>query len=249
MEYIIILIIFLYGICVGSFLNVCIFRIPNKINIVSKRSHCLHCGNVLKWYELIPVFSYLFQKGKCRHCKNKLSKQYPFIELLNGSAWVLIYFQFGFTYECLLFCLCTSVLIVISTIDFKTFEIPIGCNIAILVLGIARLAGDLAHWSMYVIGFFAVSGFFYILYLATKGRGIGGGDIKLMAVAGLLLGWKLIILAMVLGCILGSIIHIILMKLQNKDRVLAFGPYLSMGIFIAMLFGDSIINWYITFIL
>lgn len=249
MNYIIILIILLYGICVGSFLNVCIFRIPNKENIVSKRSHCQHCGNVLKWYELIPVFSYILQKGKCRNCKKKLSKQYPMIELLNGAAWVFIYLRFGFTYECLLFCLCTSVLIVISTIDFKTFEIPAGCNFAILILGIARLAGDLAHWSTYVIGFFTVSTFFYLIYIATKGRGIGGGDIKLMAAAGLLLGWQQILLAMVLGCILGAVIHTALMKLQKKDRVLAFGPYLSMGIFITILFGDFIINWYVRFIL
>ena len=105
---------------------------------------------------------------------------------------------------------------------------------------------DLGHWYDYVIGFFAVSLFLLILYIATKGRGIGGGDIKLMAAAGLLLGWKLIILSLGLGCLLGSVIHLILMKVQNKDRVLAFGPYLSLGIYISMIYGEQIIDWYIS---
>ncbi len=96
-----------------------------------------------------------------------------------------------------------------------------------------------------MIGAICVSGFLYLLYLITKGRGIGGGDIKLMAAAGLLIGWKLIILSLGLGCVIGSIIHIILMKVQDKDRVLAFGPYLSIGIFISMLCGNQIIDWYI----
>ena len=116
-------------------------------------------------------------------------------------------------------------------------------------MGIIRLLTDLEHWYVYIIGFFAVSGFLYLLFLITKGRGIGGGDIKLMAAAGLLIGWKNIILALGIGCVLGSIIHIILMKVQNKERVLAFGPYLSLGIYIAMLYGNQIIEWYInTFI-
>ncbi|MGN0388265.1 MAG: prepilin peptidase [Suilimivivens sp.] len=246
MEYIILYImIFLIGISIGSFLNVCIYRIPKKEDIVFERSHCMSCGNVLKWYELIPLFSFLVQGGKCRNCKTKLSVQYPLIELLNGLIYVWIFMAKEFQPESILFCICASVLIVISVIDWRTYEIPFGCNIVIGILGIVRVILDLAHWYDYVIGFFAVSGLFLIIYWITKGRGIGGGDIKLMAAAGLLLGWRNILLALMIGSIAGSVIHLTLMKVQGKDRVLAFGPYLAFGIFTAMLYGNEIITWYL----
>lgn len=237
--------IFLIGISIGSFLNVCIYRIPKKEDIVFERSHCMSCGNVLKWYELIPLFSFLVQGGKCRNCKTKLSVQYPLIELLNGLIYVWIFMAKGFQPESILFCICASVLIVISVIDWRTYEIPFGCNIVIGILGIVRVILDLAHWYDYVIGFFAVSGLFLIIYWITKGRGIGGGDIKLMAAAGLLLGWQNILLALMIGSIAGSVIHLTLMKVQGKDRVLAFGPYLAFGIFISMLYGNNLITWYL----
>ena len=246
MEYIILYImIFLIGISIGSFLNVCIYRIPEKEDIVLERSHCMSCGNVLKWYELIPLFSFIVQGGKCRNCKAKLSVQYPLIELLNGLIYVWIFMAKGFQPESILFCICASVLIVISVIDWRTYEIPFGCNIVIGILGIVRVILDLAHWYDYVIGFFAVSGLFLIIYWITKGRGIGGGDIKLMAAAGLLLGWQNILLSLMIGSIAGSVIHLALMKIQGKDRVLAFGPYLAFGIFISMLYGNDIITWYL----
>ena len=246
MEYIILYImIFLIGISIGSFLNVCIYRIPKKEDIVFERSHCMSCGNGLKWYELIPLFSFIVQGGKCRNCKTKLSAQYPLIELLNGLIYVWIFIVKGFCPESILFCICASVLVVISVIDWRTFEIPFGCNIIIGILGIVRVFLNLAHWYDYVIGFFAVSGLFLIIYWITKGRGIGGGDIKLMAAAGLLLGWQNILLSLMIGSIAGSVIHLALMKIQGKDRVLAFGPYLAFGIFISMLYGNDIITWYL----
>ncbi len=246
MEYILfIIVVFLFGITIGSFLNVCIYRIPKNEDIVTERSHCMSCGNVLKWYELIPVFSFMMQGGKCRHCKCKLSLQYPLIELLNGLVYVWMFIRWGITIECLLFCLCSSVLIVLSMIDLRTYEIPVGCNIIIGILGLIRIATDIEHWYNYVIGFFVVSGLFLIIYLITRGRGIGGGDIKLMAAAGLLLGWQHTLLALMIGSVAGSVIHITLMKVQGKDRVLAFGPYLSLGIFAAMLYGNEIVAWYL----
>lgn len=239
------LMVFLFGITIGSFLNVCIYRIPRKEDIVLERSHCMSCGNVLKWYELIPVISFLIQGGKCRSCKTKLSMQYPLIELANGLIYIWIFAVKGFGLESVLFCVCASTLIVISMIDFRTYEIPFGCNLVILALGAVRLILDLPHWYDYVIGFFTVSGIFMIIYWITRGNGIGGGDIKLMAAAGLLLGWKEILLALVIGSVAGSVIHLILMKVQKKDRVLAFGPYLALGIFFAMLYGNAIITWYL----
>ena len=246
MEYIILYImIFLIGISIGSFLNVCIYRIPEKEDIVLERSHCMSCGNVLKWYELIPLFSFIVQGGKCRNCKAKLSVQYPLIELINGLIYVWIFMVNGVNLESILFCLCASVLIVIGMIDWRTYEIPFGCNVIIGILGIVRVILNLAHWYDYVIGFFAVSGLFLIIYWITRGRGIGGGDIKLMAAAGLLLGWKNILLALMIGSVAGSVIHLTLMKIKGKDRVLAFGPYLAFGIFVAMLYGNEIITWYL----
>ena len=155
------------------------------------------CGNVLKWYELIPRFSFLFQRGRCRSCGVKLSKQYPAVEFLNGLLYVLIFAVHGLCIESILFCLCASTLVVITMIDWKTYEIPVGCNIVIFVLGIIRLALNPAHWLNYVLGFFVVSVFFLAIYYVSKGRAIGGGDVKLMAAAGFMIGFKNIILAMV----------------------------------------------------
>ena len=239
------IVIFLYGIVIGSFLNVCIYRIPLKEDIVKERSHCMSCGHVLQWYELIPLVSYLVQKGKCRECGTKLSVQYPLIEGLNGVLYVLIAVINGFNVDSLLYCLLISALITLSVIDWRTYEIPIGINIFILALGLIMTAIHYQDWLNHVIGFLAVSVFIYIIILATKGRGMGGGDMKLMAAAGLLLGWKEIILAFILGCILGSIIHVIRMKVSKAEHVLAFGPYLALGILITVLFGQSILSWYL----
>lgn len=241
--------IFLFGIVIGSFLNVCIYRIPKKEDIVKINSHCMSCNYNLKWYDLIPLFSYIFLGGRCRKCKTKISIQYPLIEGLNGILYVLIVAVNGFTIESLLYCLMFSALVTLSVIDFRTYEIPFGINLFILTLGLIRLALDYRNFLDYLIGFISVSGFLYLLYLLTKGRGIGGGDIKLMAVSGLMLGWKCNILALAIGCIVGSIIHIFRMKISKEDHVLALGPYLSFGIMIAALWGDMLLQWYFTAIL
>ena len=241
--------IFLFGIVIGSFLNVCIYRIPKKEDIVKVNSHCMSCNYNLKWYDLVPLFSYIFLGGRCRKCKTKISIQYPIIEGLNGILYVLVVLVNGFTIESLLYCLMFSALITLSVIDFRTYEIPFGINLFILALGLIRVALDYRNFLNYLIGFISVSGFLYLLYLLTKGRGIGGGDIKLMAVSGLMLGWKCNILALAIGCIVGSIIHIIRMKVSKEDHVLALGPYLSVGIMIAALWGETLIQWYFVAIL
>lgn len=241
--------IFIFGIVIGSFLNVCIYRIPKKEDIVKINSHCMSCNYNLKWYDLIPLFSYIFLGGRCRKCKTKLSIQYPLIEGLNGILYVLVVAMNGFTMESLLYCLMFSALVTLSVIDFRTYEIPFGINLFILALGLIRVAMDYKNFLNYLIGFISVSGFLYLLYLLTKGRGIGGGDIKLMAVSGLMLGWKCNILALAFGCIIGSVIHLIRMKVSKEDHVLALGPYLSIGIMIAALWGESLLKWYFAAIL
>ena len=246
---IIYVVIFLFGITIGSFLNVCIYRIPKKEDIVKRNSHCMSCNYDLKWYDLIPVFSYIFLGGRCRKCKMKLSIQYPMIEGLNGILYVLVFIVNGFTIESLLYCFMFSALITLSVIDFRTYEIPFGINLFILALGLIKIALDYRNFLDYLIGFISVSGFLYLLFVLTKGRGIGGGDIKLMAVSGLMLGWKCNVLAFALGCIIGSVIHIIRMKVSKEDHVLALGPYLSVGIMIAALWGETLIQWYFAAIL
>lgn len=237
--------VFLYGIVIGSFLNVLIIRLPEGGDIVKESSHCMKCGHQLKWFELIPVFSWLFLGGKCRICKSKISVQYPLIEGLNGLLYLFIVYKCGFTVESLLYCLLFSALITISVIDFRTFEIPVGLNYFIFALGIGRVFTDLSNWPDYLIGFLSVSAFLYLIYVLTKGRGLGGGDIKLMAVCGLLLGWERIVLAFLLGCIIGSVCHVTRMKISKVDHVLALGPYLSIGVGISALWGWDLIYWYL----
>ena len=240
------LIIFLYGIVIGSFLNVLIYRLPKKENIVTTRSHCMNCGYQLKWYDLVPIFSFLALGGRCRKCKTRISVQYPIIEALNGILYLIVFIRFGMSVDSLLYCLLFSALLTLSVIDFRTYEIPVGINVFILLLGLIRIVTDWSNWSDYLIGFLAVSAFLYLIYIVTKGRGIGGGDVKLMAVCGLVLGWKLVVLGFFLGCIIGSICHLIRMKVSDADHVLAMGPYLSVGVMIAALFGNQMIHWYLT---
>lgn len=246
---IIYIMIFLYGIVIGSFLNVCILRIPEGESIVTGRSHCDSCNTKIKWYDLIPVFSYFILRGRCRKCKTKISIQYPMLEALNGILYVLVFYCIGLSLLSVIYCLAVSALLVLSVIDLRTNTIPFGINIFIFIMGLARLALDYKNFVTYIIGFFAVSFFLYLIYLVTKGKGMGGGDIKLMAAAGLLLGWKLILLAFFLGCIYGSIIHPLRMKFSKQGKVLAFGPYLSAGILTAILIGDRMINWYLGYFL
>ena len=246
MDYTVIILplVFIYGILIGSFLNVCIYRIPRHENIVTTPSHCMSCGYGLKWYDLVPVFSWLCLRGKCRKCKAPISKQYPIVEAANGILWVVVIAVCGLTVEGILYCLLTSALLVLSVIDFRTFEIPLGINIFIALLGVVRLVTDLSGWFVYLLGAVLVSGIFYLAFLITKGRGMGGGDIKLMAAAGLLLGAPKIFLAMLLGCAFGSVIHIIRMRVSGEDHKLALGPYLAAGIFLSAIAGDPVITWY-----
>ena len=241
-------IIFLYGIVFGSFLNVLIYRLPLKENIATEHSHCMTCGEKIQWYDLIPLVSYIILGGKCRHCKTKISPQYPIIEATNGIAYVIVFLVHGFNAVSILMCFAFSIFLVISVIDWRTFEIPFSLNVAIGVLAVIRIILDHKNLLDYLIGFCVISGFMLIcLFIGRAIKGIdafGGGDIKLMAAAGMMLGWKAIIIAFVMGCILGSVIHLLRMKLTNEDHVLAMGPYLAAGILLAALWGDSLLQMY-----
>ena len=261
MDIVIYVLVFVFGLVIGSFLNVCIYRIPKKEDTVAGRSHCMNCNETLKWYDMVPVFSFLFLRGKCRFCKSKLSIQYPIIETVNGIFYLIVFYIYGWDTSFIVllnivYCIAISVLVVISVIDYRTYTIPAVLNKTLFVLSIIGSLINFFGQNMsikvlmeHVIGFFIVSVFLALVFYISKGRGIGGGDVKLMAVSGLLIGWKLILLAFILGCLFASVVHLIKMRIKNADRTLAFGPYLSAGIIVALLFGNNIINWYMTSVL
>ncbi len=207
------------------------------------------CGYQLRWYDLVPLLSYIQLLGKCRQCKTKISIQYPLIELLNGAAYLGIYLYMGLSWWTLASCLMFSILLVIFFIDLRHMIIPNGLVISIMIIGV--------FWTIYsgeylshVSGFFAVSLLLLLLAVVTKG-GMGMGDVKLMAASGLLLGWQNILLALMIGAVAGSIIGIGLIgfKVIQRKQPIPFGPFLTIGIMSAMIFGDAIIAWYLTTVL
>lgn len=239
------LLLTLVGLCVGSFCNVLIYRLPRGEEFVKTPSHCMACGHRLSWYELIPLVSWLAQKGRCRACGAPVSPQYPIVEGLNGAMWLLTGLLFrGDWLRTVLYCALFSLLMVLSVIDWRTFEIPNGLNLAIFILGLVQLAADREHWLTYLIGMASVSLVFLLLWFVTGGAGIGMGDVKLMAAAGLLLGWPRILLSVIVGSVAGSVIHLIRMK-RGAGRKLAFGPYLAAGIWFSALFGQRVIAAYL----
>ena len=245
MDPLIITLLFLLGTCVGSFLNVLIYRIPKGEEFVKTPSHCMTCGHPLKWYELVPVVSWLAQGGKCRACGVKLSAQYPIVEAVNGTMWLLTGILFrGDWLTVALYCILFSMLLVLSVIDWREFIIPNGINLVIFLLGVVRLVTDLQNWLLYLIGMVSVGLVFLLLHVATGGNGLGMGDVKLVAAAGLLLGWPKMILAILVGSLSGALIHSARMK-RGAGRKLAFGPYLAAGIWLAALVGQPLIDAYL----
>ncbi len=235
----------LLGIIVGSFLNVCILRIPQKESVVTVPSHCTHCNKRLKWWELIPLFSYLFLGGRCSKCKSKISAQYPIVEATNGLLWLLVFVVLGFTAEALISALLTSALLVLTVIDARTLEIPIQTTVFIAVLGMINTALNLDDIASHLLGFGVITAILLLLLFLSNGRAIGGGDVKLMAGCGLFLGLLPCVFAFITACVIGSIIHVVRIKFFNASRTLAMGPYLSVGVFISLLWGRNIIDWYI----
>jgi len=246
MELPIYILLLLTGMCVGSFLNVLIYRLPLGEEFVKTPSHCMSCGHKLSWYELIPVFSWLAQGGKCRSCGVRLSAQYPIVEAVNGLMWLATGILFrGDWLTVGLYCGLFSFLLVLSVIDWRTFIIPNGINLAIFVLGVVRLVTDLGNWPTYIIGLASVSLVFLLLHILTGGNGLGMGDVKLVAAAGLLLGWQNMLLAVLVGSLSGALIHSVRMK-HGADRKLAFGPYLAAGIWLSALVGETLISAYLS---
>lgn len=248
-------IVFLFGITIGSFLNVLIYRIPKKENIVSENSHCMSCNHRLYPIDLVPLFSWIFLGGKCRYCKAKISPQYPIVEAINGIMYALIFwFICGAEPKLSLlgYCAAFSALLVTAVIDWRTMEIPDSMWITVLVGGIIVYIDELIaegfDWTCLlerVIGFFAASGILFLLAVITKG-GMGGGDIKLMAACGFLLGWKVVLLSLVMGGVIGTL-YLVFCAVKNKGKVprkVPFAPHLAAAVVICMFVGTKILEWY-----
>ena len=151
-HFILYIIVFLYGIIIGSFLNVCVYRMPKGQSVVTVGSHCMSCKHPLKWYDLFPVFSYLVLRGKCRYCGAKISIQYPLVELANGILYVLLVAFCGLNPDSILWCVLTSIMIVIAVTDLKTMKFPAVCEILMIVVGAVHLFFHASQWLYYIAG-------------------------------------------------------------------------------------------------
>ncbi|MEG1559650.1 MAG: prepilin peptidase [Clostridia bacterium] len=256
------LFVFAFGTVIFSFVNVLIYRIQKGESFVKGRSHCVSCGHTLSGFDLVPLFSFVFLRGKCRYCGGKLSARYFFVELLGGLLALLCayvfrktdIFPFFFSIEGVVAFTAFSILTAIAFIDYDTMEIPNGLIIALIVPAIAAFfifkdnIGFFDSLLNHGIGFFCISLPMLLLTLLINGA-FGGGDIKLMAVAGFMLGWKLAIIAMFFGLLIGGVQGIFYMIKNQKGfkEHFAFAPALCIGIALSMLFGEIILNWYLTF--
>lgn len=254
------MIVFLFGLVVGSFLNVCIYRIPRDISIIIPSSRCPSCNNPIKPQDNIPLFSYIMLGGKCRFCKARISMRYPLVEFLNAVFYVALLWRFGFGWHTLVYFVFSSALIVIAFIDLDFRIIPDRITLSGIPLGF--IAGSLILTDPFsrsallgmtnsLIGM--ASGFvgFYLIALAgsaiLKKEAMGGGDIKMMAMVGAVMGWKAVILTTFIGSLVGSIVGVVLMVFKGKNRhaKIPFGPFLAFGAVFTLFFSQDILFWYL----
>lgn len=243
---------FVLGAIIGSFLNVCIYRIPREESIAYPSSHCPKCSTPLKWYDLIPILSFLFQKGKCRYCGDSISPQYPIVELLNGILYTIIFFLSGASIDSIFYSLIVSILVIISFIDYYHQIIPDSLVVILIMLTICykftvfilcKTPFDLINS---ILALIIGGGLFLIIALVSKG-GMGGGDIKLISILGFILGLKKILLNILLSFIIGAVfsIFLLLLKKKGKKDAIPFGPFINIAFVITLFGGDRIIYWYI----
>ena len=245
---------FIFGVVVGSFLNVCICRLPLNESVVSPPSRCPQCNSSIRWFDNIPIISYLILGGKCRGCGKRISLQYPLVELLNGLLSLTLMFRFGPTLEFGVFFVFCSALVVVTFIDIAHQIIPDEISLPGIVLGfILSFFMKDPGWRNSLMGILLGGGSLlfvaYAYYWLTKKDGMGGGDIKLLAMMGAFLGWISIPFIIFVSSLVGSVVGISLMSLRNQDSKLAlpFGPYLAFSAVLYIFFGQDLISWYLSF--
>jgi len=235
------------GLLIGSFLNVCIHRIPKGETVIYNPSHCNSCNSKLGILDLIPVISYIFLKGKCRYCGKGIKIDYPMVELLTAVVFLTTYLHIGFNALLIKYLILFSVLIVITFIDLEHQIIPNRLTFFILIWGILwQIFYQELFWYQAAGGAILGGGLLLLAAIVSRG-GMGGGDIKLMFAAGFILGIPATALALFLSFLIGSIIGLtlILLRIKSRKDPIPFGPFLSLGIFIAVLWGHEIIKIYL----
>ena len=246
--------IFILGLIVGSFSNVCIYRIPKNESIIFPASHCPKCHSNISPVDNIPLLSYILLKGRCRNCKSKISIQYPIVELLTGLIYLIISLIYGLSIQTLIYIILSSALIIIAFIDLNEEIVPDVISLPGIVIGfIISFFVTYISFINSALGILAGGGIILIIGLAGsvifKKEAMGGGDVKLAAMIGAFLGWKYIIISLFLGFFLGALAGIILIlsKIKSKEDMVPFGPFIVLGSFVTILWGEKIISWYIGF--
>lgn len=254
---------FLFGSAVGSFLNVVVLRAPKKKSIVKNRSHCPKCKHNLTVFDLIPVFGFLLLRGRCRYCKKKIFWQYPLVEAVTGIIFALGFLVLGLSIEFLFFAIYASFLIAIFVLDYTKYIIPDFLSVPAMVAGLAgSFIISASNWQSISISAFSAffsnlgwavligGGFFLFQFLISRGRWVGGGDIRLGAVMGLMLGFPNIIAAIGISYVIGALwgIGLIVLKRKTIKGVLPFGTFLTISTIICLLWGDEIVKAYLGFI-
>lgn len=237
---------FIYGIVFGSFFNVVGLRVPKKESIVSPPSHCTTCDRKLGVLDLVPVFSYIFLKGKCRRCGSKISPIYPFMEFVTGVLFALSFYMLGFSSELVVAILFVSLLVIITVSDIAYMLIPnkVLLPFAIVLIGL-RLAIPLEPWWDSFLGAIVGFGVLYLIGVVSKG-GMGGGDIKLFFVIGLVLGTTNTLVTLFLAAFIGSIVGLIVLKRtgQGRKTPIPFGPSIAVAAVISYFWGADFVGWY-----
>jgi leader peptidase (prepilin peptidase)/N-methyltransferase len=244
----------IFGAIIGSFLNVCICRLPKDESIVRPGSHCPQCKNPIRSYDNIPLLSYALLRGKCRHCGQPISLQYPIVEGITAlSSWIL-FVKFGPSLSYLFFFSFVAALTVITVIDLYHQIIP--DVISLPGIGVGLLGSlVLAHLRFFdsLMGLLLGGGSLFVVATVYqwlfKREGMGGGDVKLLAMIGAFLGWKAVILTILLSSLIGSLVGISIMIVKGKDfkYAIPFGPFLSLGAVISLFYGEELIRWYLYF--
>jgi len=238
------------GAVVGSFLNVCIYRIPSGSSIALPASHCPACGDPIKFYDNIPIISYLILRGKCRHCNERISPIYPAVELLTAIMSVLLFRRYGLSLGYLFSFLFTCALIVITFIDLRHQIIPDVISLpGIPLFALAAIFFMDVTFRDSLIGILAGGGFLFLVALGyqllTKREGMGGGDIKLLAMLGGFLGWQSLWFIIMVASLIGAVAGISFMVSKGKDSryAIPFGPFLSIAAVAYLFWGDTVMRW------
>ncbi|MHA6251465.1 prepilin peptidase [Oceanobacillus sp. CAU 1775] len=251
LEIFIIIFFFLFGVTFGSFYNVVGLRSPKNETFTNDRSYCPICKKTLAWYELIPVLSYVLQRGRCRGCKKKISIIYPLVEGMTGVLFAFSYYIFGFQWELAVALLLVSMLMIILVSDLTYMIIQNKVLLFFLPFFIIlRVLSPLDPWWSPIVG--GVGAFLLLALIIIVSRGgMGAGDMKLFGVLGIVLGFKLVFLAFFLACLIGAVIGILLMafKVVKRQQAIPFGPYIVIAALLSYFYGDAMLDWYFTLFL